>query len=193
MKADVLALVQTLSNGQADPNLALVFYDEVVNELAAGEWHTTATPLTVTSGSSLVNLPSTLLRLLQMIYDDDVLSKLSLRELESLRAGWRAQNGTPIAYTLESETIKSLEVFPVPNQTPTPIIPVHGLPVGEDYQPGNAVAIYAEYRTDVLPYLNLPVALRMLSKEYIRESDHMDANYAGLAGELATMLLGMLK
>lgn len=187
-QADVLALVQLLSNGQADSNLALGFYTDAMQDLGKNNWHTTATPITITAGNALLTLPNTLLNLLVLIYDNDVLSDLSLRELESIRVGWRIGFGRPIAYTREIETAKSLELFPVPDVTAQAIIPVHGLPVGQDYTPGNAIAIYAENRIDALPYLTLPIALQILYREYARTSDHTDHEFAKLCKELGDML-----
>ena len=192
MKSDVLALVALLSNGQADPTLASSFYDDAVSRLGGALWHTTATPLIISSGQATVNFPASLLSLLQVIYDDDVLSQLNLNELKGLKTSWRNQPGRPVAFTLDAETAKSAELFPVPNVTPTPIIPVHGLPAGQDYAPGNALAIYSQQVTDVLVYLNLPVALKILEREYSRESNHTDLNFAGFAGMLGDYLFGRL-
>jgi hypothetical protein len=190
-KADCIALVATLSNNQADPNLASSFYDDLVSSQAG--WHTTATPITFTAQTSTVPLPPDLLSLLQLIYDNDVLSQNSLRELEAIKYGWRSVSGRPIAFTFQAEPAKVAEVFPVPPTTSPLIIPVHGLPVGQDYAPGNGIAIYDQQVVDILPYLNLPFALKILAREYSRESDHMSADFAAAAGALGDMLLGMLR
>lgn len=191
--ADVAALVSLLSNGQADTTLLPLFYNDVMNQLGPQDWHTNAVPVTFAENTSTVNLPSTLLDLLQLVYDDTVLSELSYRELEALNPGWRNVKGTPRAYTTEAETVKTVEVFPVPTQTSPPIIPVHGQPTGQDYAPGNGIVFMAEYRTAELPYITLPFALKVLAREYVRESDHQDVAYATLCDNFATMLLEMLR
>lgn len=191
MKADVLALVATLSNGQADQSLASSFYDDLVS--VQDGWHTTATPIKFTANTSTVALPGKLLTLLQLIYDNDVISQLSLRELESIKYGWRSVGGRPISYTFQAESAKFVEVFPVPQTTSPAIIPVHGLPAGQDYTPGNGIAIYDQQVTDILPYLNLPFALKILEREYSRESDHMSMDFAAAAGSLGDTLLEMLR
>jgi len=192
VKADVQALVALLSNGQADMVLFDGIYADVINTLGSGRWHTTATPLTFVNRQSLVNLPASLLDILAVIYDDTVLSDLELRELESLNRAWRNQLGNPVAYTRQSETAKTIEVFPVPAQVPVPIIPVHGLPTGEDYQPGNGICIYSENRTDALAYLTIPVALKVLAREYMRESDHVDFAFAKLCEQACDLLLALM-
>ena len=191
--SDVENLVTLLSNGQADLTLFPRIYADIVSTLGAGLWHTTAVPIKFTEGQSVVQLPQNLLSLLQVIYDDTVLSLLDLRDLAMLRNGWRNTSGNPVAATLESETAKTIEVFPVPARTSPPVIPVHGLPVGQDYAPGNGISIHSEWRQDILPYLTVPVALLCLWREYSRESAHTDVAFAALCKELGQFLLESLK
>lgn len=192
MKADVQALVALLSNGQYDATLFDKLYSDVITTLGPANWLTTAVPITYTANTSTVPLPANLLNLICLIYDDTVLSGLSLRELETLNPGWRNVVGSPIAYTIESETVKTVEVYPIPYSTSPPIIPVHGLPTGQDYAPGNGISIHSELRDDAMPYLTLPIALKVLSREYVRESDHMDTAFAGLCEQLGILLLKLL-
>ena len=189
-KADCLALVTLLSNGEADSTLASAFYDEEVAFLS--DWHTVATPVTFTANSTQITFDPNMLNLIQLIYDNDVLSNLGLREIESIKAGWRNYYGRPVAFTLQSELTKTAEVFPVPQLTSPPIVPVHGLPVGQDFAPGNGIAIYSHQVTDILPYLNLPIALKILEHEYSRESAHMNPDFAQAAGSLGKALLEAL-
>jgi hypothetical protein len=192
-QADVQSLVALISNGQYDPTLFGEFFDDVMAQLGSGDWHTTAVPITFTAGQPTVQLPTTLLNLITVIYDKTVLSELTLRELEALTTGWRNWPGAPLAYTTETETSKSIAVAPVPAQTSPMIIPVHGLPTGRDYQPGNGISIHSELRQDPLDYLTLPIALRILEREYDRESDHQDFAFSMACKQLSDTLFGMLK
>ena len=194
MMADVEALVVLLSNGQADLLAFPLLYQDVINVLGGDDWLTTAVPITFTEGVSTVNLPDTLLNIMTIVFDDTVLSDLGLRELETLSNGsWRNERGRPLAFTRETETVRSIEVWRTPNTVPTPIIPVHGLPVGEDYEPGNGISIHSEYRVNATPYLTLPIALAVLAREYARESPHTDTAFAGLCDALADMIFEGLK
>lgn len=190
---DVEGLVTLLSNGQANLNVFPLLYADVVSTLGADLWHTAAVPIKFTAGQTLVNLPNNLLDLLQVIYDDTVLSELNLRDLANLRNGWRNAPGNPVGFTREAEQVKTIEVYPVPLTTSPPIIPVHGLPVGQDYAPGNGISIHSEWRQNVLPYLTLPVALAVLAREYMRESPHTDMNFAMLCKQLSDMLFEGLR
>ena len=174
-KTDVQTLVNLISNGQYDTTLFDGFYQDVMNDLGLANWHTTTATISVAAGSDSIALPSTLLNLLMLIYDGDVMSDLSLRELESLDYGWRNAKGRPIAYTRQSETAKSVEIYPTPTLTL------------------NATSIHSEYRTDCLPYLDIPIALKILQREYARESDHNDLELAGYAGAMADTLLELMK
>jgi hypothetical protein len=191
--ADVQSIVALISNGQYDPTLFQQFFNSEMTIIGGQNWHTTAVPITFTAGQPSVALPTTLLNLITVIYDTTVLSELTLRELEALTTGWRNNPGYPIAYTTETETSKSIAVAPVPASTSPPIIPVHGLPTGRDYQPGNGISIHSEYRHDPLDYLTLPIALGILWREYVRESDHQDFAFGMACKQLSDTLFEMLK
>ena len=190
---DVQSLVALISNGQYDPTLFQGFFNSEMTRIGAADWHTTAVPITFTAGQPTVQLPTTLLNLITVIYDKTVLSELTLRELEALTTGWRNWPGAPIAYTTETETSKTIAVAPIPSLTSPLIIPVHGLPTGRDYQPGNGISIHSESRDDPLDYLTLPFALAILWREYVRESDHQDFAFAAACKQLSDTLYGMLK
>jgi hypothetical protein len=192
-QTDCATLVQLLSNGQADPTLFNNFYSEIMALREIARFHTIAVPITFTARTSVVILPPPVINLLTLIYNDTVLSDLGLRELESMNPGWRNTVGSPYAFTRQAENSKQVEVYPVPYQTSPPIIPIHGLPTGRDYTPGNGIAVYMEIRAgDCLPYLVLPVALYVLEREYLRESDHMDLAFAGMCKEIGKQLLALL-
>lgn len=193
MIVDVQNLVTLLSNNIADQTLFVDLFNDVMATLGPDRWHTNAVPITFTAGNPEMTLPSTLLDLVQLIYDDTALSHLELRELEALNTGWRNMTGNPRAYTTESENVKIVALYPVPYRTSPPIIPVHGLATGEDYAPGNGISIHSELRSVELPYLTLPIALRILEREFMRESDHQDQIFAQFCKALADLLLEMLK
>lgn len=190
--SSVQALTILLSNNQMDQSLFTGFFNFIMSRAEIARFHTTASPITFTEQQTAVNLPASVLNLHTLIYDDTVLSDLELRELESLNPGWRNKVGFPIAFTRQAESVKTVEVFPAPFKTSPPIIPVHGLPTGLDYVPGNGIAIYAELRADCLPYLILPIALLVLEREYIRASPHQDFAFGVAVGQLGMELIKML-
>ena len=173
-QTDVANLVALLSNGQADTNLFALEYSDVVNTLGPTRWHTNTAAVNLTEGNTIADFPAAMLNLLAVLYDGRFLSRLELRELEVLNSGWRNAVGTPIAYTLEAEPVQTAELYPAP------------------YTTSPATAIYVENRTNVLPILTLPVALLVLQREFSRQSDHVDPDFAALCGTLGQLLLDLL-
>lgn len=176
-QADVQTLVNLLSNGQADTGIFASLYSDVVNTLGPRRWHTTTATVSVTKGTPLITLPSSLLNLIKIIYDGKACSLLELREVEVLNSGWRNAVGYPIAYIEQAESAQTVELYPAPYTN----------------SPPSATAIYVENRTNVLPILTLPVALLVLQREFVRESDHTDVQFGNLCGMLGQLLLQMLE
>lgn len=174
---DAQNLFTLLSNGQGDTNLFSQFYSDVMNVLGPKRWHTTMTNLTVSEGSPLVALPSTLLDLITVLYNGRFLSLLELREVEVLNSGWRNQMGEPTSYIEQAEQAQTIELYPSPRASSST----------------NATAIYVENRANSLPILTLPIALLILQREFVRESDHTDVEFGNLCGELGQLILEMLE
>lgn len=174
---DCQALVNLISNGQADPTLFPLQYQDVMATLGLRRWHTTATQITVTENTPFVQLTSDILNLIALIYDGRFLSLLELREVETLNPGWRNVTGTPIAYIEQAEAAQTVELYPAPYTT----------------SPPEVTAIYAQNRSDSLLILTLPIALLVLKDEFSRQSDHVDLPFADLCGALGNMLLKMLE
>lgn len=173
---DCQAIFDLLSNGQGDDNLFAQLYADVVNTLGPAKWHTNRATIPVFQGNPTITLPSSLLELITIIFDGQALSQLEHRELEVLNFGWRNATGTPIAYTLDDLPAQQAELYPAPSITGT-----------------LGLAIYVESRANVLPILTLPVALLVLQREFVRESDHTDVEFGNLCGMLGSLLLQMLQ
>lgn len=100
-----------------------------------------------------------------------------MREAEEIGAGggWRNTRGQPRGFTRQSENVKTVEVLPPSDQ------------------PNTGLVIYAQARTAELPYLTLAMALKILAREYVRESDHFDRAFAKLCDDLGSLLLSLLR
>ncbi len=188
MMTDVLSLVQLIANNEADPLMIQVFYAEGVIELAEQLWLTTTSTLSFAAGSTLVSLPTDLIETLSVFYDSEALTEMSLEELLYLYGeNWRSRIGRPTGYTKESEHSQSMEVSPTPQLDSPPSTDVNA-----GYQPGSGAIIYSGTRADVPTYLELPLALLILKREYHRESPHQDRTMAEMCGALGHLLLTML-
>jgi hypothetical protein len=172
--ASVQTLTELLSNNQMDQTLFAGYFNFVMATREIARFHTTTASVTYSEATTAVNLPSTLLNLLTLIYDDTMLSDLGLREIESLNPGWRNTIGNPVGFTRQAENVKVVEVFPAPPTANT------------------GLTVYEQFATDCLPYLILPIALLVLEREYLRESDHMDTAFAAMCGTIGRALADLL-
>lgn len=189
MKADVLALVDLLSNTLADPTVTPDLYSDIVFDWGSQPILTQATLISLTAKSEEFNLPPQVLDVLAVIWDQRELGKLRLREVEALNPSWRNQVGTPNSYIDQAETAKVLALYPAPFMPSGPNTAVHGEPLGQDYPLYSVVLLNTETRQDVMPYLELPLALLILEREFIRESNHRDEDFAMMAGDFGRFLL----
>src|SRR6185437_5855249 len=164
-QADVLNLVSTLSNGEASAVTAASFYSEIVQQWGDAEMRLTNATMvqlpapTVAQGE--LTLPSTVLALYGLVWDDTMLGELSLRDVEVLDPEWRNRTGSPTAYIEEGESVKTLNIYPSPFTASTGPGGVPD-PLGADYPPYNVVLFHTETRRDVMYYLELPLALLIL-------------------------------
>ena len=190
-KSDVLGLVVMLSNNQADAATITSIYDEIVNEWAASNYYNSNVTLCPTSPlDSEFSLPEPIRNVKSVVWDDMTLSLLSLRELESMNSEWRNESGTPVAFTNETETVKTLALYPSPfgaSNAPG------ADPLGAGYPTYNAVVFHSEFRTDVNAYWELPLAFLILQREFIRESNHTDSVFAEFCGTIGQAMLRMVE
>ena len=120
-KATVLALVDDLSNGQADPDSSANYYDECLQEIAQRPTfaHARVLPVAV-SDNGLVTQPSNVVQVFYVLYDSRPLPLVSLSQLEARTPNWRDQSGTPLAYTIDLEQPETLRLYPKPSEPSKP-------------------------------------------------------------------------
>jgi hypothetical protein len=196
MKADTLALVQTLSNGMADSVTSEKYYNDVCFELAHENWFVEASLVPVTEGERTVSIDQAvgpgMGDILGLIYDDVDLDMAMLNDIESIDPYWRDAFGYPRTYVVEDVNQKSIQLHPRPQVTSNPNLGNFGLPLGQDYPTYNVAAFYNYAPLDPQQpwyYLELLIALRVLSLEFSRESDHVDSEFA----QSAQALYGLFK
>jgi len=192
MKADVLTLVDDLSLGQADAASVVKFYDEVVIDLGQRNLLTNASLVALTAQTGTYTLPAEALRPLAMFYDDAHLTHADERALMAIDPNWRSALGTPMAWVTDDETDRTFRLFEQPSATSKPFIFIFGSPFGTDYPAMSVAVIFTEKRDDLPVWLELPVALEILAREFARESAHRDQAAAAAFRELAAQTLNMV-
>lgn len=188
-QADVLNLVAELSNGQADATLAMGFYTDAINELADRHFLTTTDLADFTEGGTELALPTVLRDLLGVVYNDAQIDEMTLRQLEHVDPRWRDRLGKPRGWTRETETAKTIALFPTPDVDASPY--VSGPPLGTGYPKFNGVLFYSGFRDPVPQQLELVIAFWILAREYSRESDHQNAEWAAFAENMTALLIEM--
>lgn len=192
-RANTLSLVTSLSNSQADVgvNAGSRFYDEAVLELARRGWTSNTSVQQVTAGTASYSPPSTTVDLLAVIWDETQLMLATLQEIEWVDPLWRDQQGSPSSFVVEDEDKKSFRLWPTPDVgSASPPAPPNGL--GADFPVNALLLLITESRTDVQPYLDLPLAFAVLAREFRRQAVHRDPNFAEACGQFSQLLLRMV-
>ena len=173
MDVNVQSLVVSLSNGEADLTQAQLFYNDIVGSLAT--LPVLCTTSTVAHVNGVINMPNAAVDLLLIFYGSNSLQlgELSVREANWLFQNWRVATGTqPYNFVRESYSQRQLTMVPVPNAA------------------GSATLLYSETYANNLPvWLQLPVALLILAKEYARESKHQHMALAAAFNVLGTFTM----
>jgi hypothetical protein len=190
-KADVLALASLIGGEQVDPTLADRFYHDVVAELGQSEILVEMSLLPVTPGTGVFALPAGAVRLLGVWYDDEEITVIRRNDVASMDPEWRQARGTPLAYFTEDETIRTFRLYPVPDQASKSFLFL-GEPMGTEF-PEYCVVVAHTVAPDTVPvYFELPIALTILAREFIRESVHRDPVFAALCQTFANALFGVI-
>lgn len=191
-RADVLALVTMLSVGQNDPLMSERFYTEVVIDLAKQKFFVNVESQDVVVGTAVYAYPPNAVDLVRVFFGATQLQSAGLRELEYVDPQWRSAQGDPQAYVLDGETTQTYRLYPVP-ATPSQIgVPPFAEPFGRGFLDGRITTLYSEQRTVVPDYLDIPIALKIIEREFQRESNHQHMVLAKTAGKLAELLLQMV-
>lgn len=194
-KATILSLVTTLAVSQNDVAMSSRFYDEVILDLAKLNWFMRMTILDSSGAvpAAVQSFPANVVNLLGVFYGAHQLEPAKLRELEYVNPQWRDELGEPTNYVEDGETVHTFRLYPAPIAPPTTFAFPFGEPFGRGYPDEAVVILHSETRVTLPDYLDLPVALLIVEREFQRESDHQHPVFAKSAGELARMMLMLVQ
>lgn len=193
MKADVLTFVRLLAATEVDEAALERRYRDATLALdATGEWATRVDLLEHGLDAVTFEANEGALRVLAVAYDDAHLWPERARSLDAVVPGWRDRRGTPQAFVPEDENDRAFRLYPRPDEASGDMSFPRGEPFGRDW-PVGAIAIFATEQRDDLPsYLDLPLALLALAREFAADTDHRDAAFASAAEALVMMMLEMV-
>lgn len=184
-QADVLRWVQSfawgwttdLPPGLADQATAQDQYPEVVIALAQDPqcWTTNFTLTASPLDAEIHPLPDDCVRLLALFYDREQLSWETRMAMDALDPAWRDRRHHPQAYITDEIQDREIRLWPP-----------------GDHDCEDLGWLYTRTATDLPFYYDLPLAFRVLAREFSRESAHRDLDFAKECDGLATRLLGML-
>jgi hypothetical protein len=195
-KASIISLVNDLSLGLADPNLIDDYFYDIIHDLGDREvlLDATLTPVDPTSTTHPVYpIPETAVKLFGVFYGERYLARATLLEVEAFAGiNWRDIRGEPFAFVVESENERYFRLFPNPQEPTDALVFPTGVPFGLDY-PRNAMAVVASMiRDDIPEWLELPITMEIMGREFARESDHKDNEFAQICKAAAQLFFGMM-
>lgn len=192
MKATVLDLAQQIAHGQADVIPLNHYYDDLMVDFQRQAVFTVAALIPVVAEQAVYTLPDATHDLLAVFYDDTMLSKLTLHEMQMLDPQWRDRIGSPIGYLVDEQSDREIRLYPKPKDASAAFNFPTGMPLGADFPRGALTLLSPELRQDLPEWLDLALAYRIVGKEFMRESAHRDPKFAGACAAIADMLQGLL-
>jgi len=189
---EVLTLASDLAKGQAEAIPLEHYYDDAMTTMSQRPLFTQAEIVVVTKGTAVYTRPASAGQLMGMLYDDDWLPRLSINELNYLDRSWRDRIGRPLGYVLEEENANDIRLYPIPDISSTALSFVSGEPLGVDYPRYALVFVFGERRDNLPVWMDFPLALGILQREFTRESNHRDPRFADACGALSDLFLGLM-
>lgn len=175
-KTTVLQLATDLSLGVADQDEISVYYDEIVRELGFREVLMETNTIDVEEGEPSYDFSDANILALEIHHNDT--GRLSHMTGLGLRAAvgsnWRLRRGPPQAFTQDEKSSDEIRLYPIPNKD------------------GLLTVIQTASFDDILEYLELPVALEICHREFMRESGHQDVEFAIMAHGLSKFFLNLI-
>ena len=177
-KATTLTLVDNMGLGDTTNAETSIHYDDIVRELGYQVILTEAGSTSQVSGTPTYTPPANTIRVLEIHGGYGIIDQTSYFELKNLLSPrMRDRVGRAIIWCHEHESNKDFRLTPTPNESDT------------------LTVFVTQYQSTVPTWMEMPIALEILHREYTRESNHQDIDFAMLCRRLATMwfsLLGIL-
>lgn len=188
-KADVLQLVDELARGRADLGACEKYYTDIAYEMAKAGLITNASIIELTADTGSYTFPDDAVDIVGILYDGVHLMPSMKQAIEWKDSGWRDRRGAPQAYVIEDEQDRTFRLYPKPDADTGFLGGTFRF--GENYPPYSALMLYTQNREDLPEVFDLYIVCTILSREFTRESDHRDLEFASAAQQLAQLFLQM--
>lgn len=193
-KAQILTLISTLTQGQADSVTIDLYFDTLLDDLGRlpDPPFVEAEIVPLVADTEEYALPSNAVREIAIFCDDHEVRHTFVQQLEARDRMWRDHKGTPIAYSKDESTARTIRVYPIPNYSSV-ITWDHGEPIGLDYPTDALLVLYATRANDKIPdWAVLPICYQILSWEFQRPSKHQSQAFADTCSQMAQALFQMI-
>lgn len=185
VKADIVTLAQTLASVDTDTARLNDFYDEALIALGDSEVIVGTHFIQVVAGTAEYALPAASLVVLAAFYNDVELTRAEVHQLVSCSRSWTSDTGTPTSFILMHEEQRTIRLYPEPVVTGDAI---GGADFGSNY-PANDLVLFTVDTTDAVPnWLDLALAMGILSREFGRQSASRDPVAAAAATTLGQVI-----
>ena len=191
-KSGVLGFVSDFSYGLADPTPVAAYYDALMWDATRWGIPSVAVLVPAVKDTATYTMPDVEGRIYAIFYDDILLSLSSIMDLQAVNASWRDERGRPRAFLSQEEPEHEIRLYPAPDEDAQDFIFLFGAPFGHDFPARAVAALIADKRDDLPDWLDLPLALLVLAREYDRDSAHRDAAFAQTCRELGHALKSMV-
>lgn len=195
-RSRVQVLVKDWSLEQYDTTAFDQQYADVVADLQRDRWITKVSRVLLVEGQGVYAAPDATVAILGAVYDDRWLDVLTEREAEAVNPRWRMERGDPEAIVYEGESARSFRVYPAPalSTPPIPLFPAPPSdPLDDPYVQHALYLIHTDARINLPDWLDVPLALSVLVREYARESNHQDATFSDACRAILPGLLEMVR
>lgn len=173
----IKALAQSLCLSQGDTSQVARYYTDVVDELGKSTNPPIAASaaLSIVSGIISYSFPAAAIRLIAIFSNARSLSPCTLAELEAYSATWRADTGDALSWALEPVDdldAREFMLYPEPDANKT------------------GKTIYSSNRTtDIIEWIGVAIAFRVLAKEFAYPSNHEDRVFADACLTMSDILM----
>lgn len=185
-KTAILTLVGTLTAGLADTTAINRIWDEVIIDLAADtrQWFTAFSPIDPGTTGSVTNQESLELsvvglgRLIALFYNGRQLSRESEDTFATQSRNWGAKSGSPVAFTTDNRSDRFVRLYPK----------------NDLFNLGEVGVLYTQSTvTGSIPdVMALPLAMLVMAREFERESNHRDMDFAKSCRALGQEMLNYI-
>ncbi len=188
-KTTVKTLVTDMSLAQDEAGTVESFYVSTLQELSLKPLFTDVRLIEMTGDTSQYTIPDDIGLILEMFYDSEIVFREPFSSINIHNRNWKDLEGPPEFYVVESETSKQFRLVPRPQLDSKDFSFILGEPLGRDFPEYSVGLIHTKVQNDNPDWMDLPIALKICAKEFMKESRYKDPDFSEVCDQLADLVL----